>query len=85
MAAVVGQPITLYCPLSGEMLNVLCTGEAGTGSANAFFVGERLVATAGTGKFVAESTSSADAQFICLEHIDEVPDVDTLIWAMCQR
>lgn len=81
-AAVVGQGIFLYVPYPGEFMNILVTGEPGTGSANFVKIGERLVAAAGTGKFVVESTSSVSAQFTCLEYAGEPADVDTLTYAI---
>ncbi len=81
-AYVDGTRCFLYVPLEGEEMNVLVKGQAGTGSANAFLVGERLEAEKGTGKFLAEAVSSAISQFTVLEHIDEVPNTDTLVWCM---
>lgn len=74
----------LYCPIGGEEMNVLTKGQAGTGSANAFTVGERLEAEKGSGKFIQQTSSSGNALFQVLEHIDQVPDTDTLIWCAFQ-
>jgi hypothetical protein len=84
VAGVSGQRAFLYCPLPGEEMNVLTTGEPGTGSTNAFTVGERLQPVAGTGKYIVQNTSSSGADFIVMEHIDQVPDIDTLVWCMKQ-
>ena len=80
-----GTRCLLYCPLGGEELNVLTLGEPGTGSANAFFVGTRLIGAHLSGKFVVTATSSLYAPFVVLEHIDQTPpNTDTLVWAMYQ-
>ena len=74
----------MYAPLPGEELNVLLKGQAGTASANAFTIGERLYPIHGTGKYQVQSTSANWADFVSLEHLDETPDVDTLCWVMNQ-
>jgi hypothetical protein len=78
-----GQRCRVYYPLPGDELNMLCEGEAGTGSANALTIGERLGIRNNTGKLIAQATPTAAAFFICNEHIDEVVDTDTLVW--CTR
>src|SRR6266849_462050 len=42
VAGVQGARCRVYYPLAGEEMNILVKGQAGTGSANAFTVGERL-------------------------------------------
>lgn len=79
-AYVAGTRCFLYFPLPGEEINVLVRGQVGTGSANAFTVGERLIAGHTDGKFIQEATSATAAMFSVMEHIDEVPDADTLVW-----
>lgn len=79
-----GDRCFIYCPLPGEECNVLVKGQAGTGSANAFFVGERLLPEAASGKQIAAPTSASLAQWMCMEHIDEIPNTDTLVWCMKQ-
>ena len=79
----------LYFPLPGEDMNILCAGEAGTGSANAFFIGTRFIAqvtgvAATNGLYIVEATSSISADFMCKEHIDEVADAATLVWCQTQ-
>lgn len=81
-AYVSGTRCFIYCPLPGEELNMLLAGQAGTGSANAFTIGERLMPQHATGKLIAQSSSSGPATFQCLEHIDEIPNTDTLAWCM---
>jgi hypothetical protein len=87
-AYVAGQRCFMYCPLPGEEMNVLVAGQAGTGSANAFTIGERLEpqvnAGATAGQYIQQSTSANKADFISMEHIDEVPDTATLVWAIMQ-
>ena len=82
VAGVAGTRCFLYCPLPGDEMNINVEGEVGTGSANAFTVGERLQPVHTSGKFKKEATSSALGPFVVLEHIDEVPDTDTLVWCM---
>lgn len=82
-AVVAGTRQFLYVPIPGEELNMLVAGQPGTGSTNAFTIGERLIVQHNTGKLIVEATSSVSSPFMCLEHIDEVADVDTLVW--CQR
>jgi hypothetical protein len=77
-----GQVIVVYFPLPGEELNVLCAGEAGTGSANVFTVGTRFIVQNSTGKLIVEATPTVSAPFTCLEKTTEVPDVDTLVYVM---
>jgi len=73
-----------YVPYPGEEMNVLLAGEAGTSSTNAFTIGERLKCEKATGKWILEGTSANWAPFMCMEHLDEVPDVDTLCWVQKQ-
>ena len=86
---IAGQRAFVYCPLPGEEMNVLLAGQAGTGSANAFTIGERLDSQVSgtaslTGLYIQQVTSASKADFICMEHIDEVADVAALAWAMMQ-
>ena len=87
-AYVAGTRCRMYCPLPGEEMNVLLAGEAGTGSANAFTIGERLspqqASGATAGQYIQQGTSANKADFISMEHIDEVPDVAILCWAIMQ-
>lgn len=81
-AGTIGQVCEMYVPLPGDEMNINVKGQQGTGSANAFTVGERLGIDHTSGKFIQQSTSANRAAFDCLEHIDEVADIDTLVWAM---
>lgn len=74
----------IYFPLPGEYCNVLVAGQPGTGSANAFFIGTRLIPQHATGKQIAATLSTQLAQWQCLEHIDEIPNTDTLVFCMKQ-
>jgi hypothetical protein len=73
-----------YTPYPGEEMNILLEGEQGTGSANAFTAGERLISRHATGLWVLESTSSFNAPFMSQEHLDEAPDITALLWTMRQ-
>lgn len=80
-----GQRGLLYAPLAGEEMNILVAPQVGTGSANAYTIGERFIPTAATGQFTATSvTSSTAAWFMCMEHVDIPPDVAGLVWAQKQ-
>ena len=70
----------LYAPIMGEELNVLFAGAAGTGSANAFTIGE-LAAINNAGLGVANSGYTRP-QLTVQEHIDLTPDVQGWVW--CQ-
>jgi hypothetical protein len=84
-AYVNGTRCFLYVPLPGEEVNVLTAGQAGTGSANEFDIGDRFVTQHGTGKQILQSVSANAAHFLCLEEITQVPvDTDTLVWCMRQ-
>jgi hypothetical protein len=79
----------LYFPLPGEDMNILLAGQAGTGSTNAFTIGERLspqvsATPALTGLYILQGTSASNAEFISKEHIDEIADQTILCWAQKQ-
>lgn len=74
----------LYCPLPGEQVNVCCAPQPGTGSADAYTIGERLIPQHTTGQFIVESTSSFQAWFMAMEHVDLTPDVAGWVWSMKQ-
>lgn len=74
----------LYVPLPGEDINVLAAPEPGTGSANAYTIGERLtLSSSSSGMLIAEATSSVWAPFMSMEHIDFTADTAGLVW--CKR
>ena len=82
-AYVSGQRCFLYCPIPGDELNVLCAAQQGTGSADAYFVGERLVpsvSSGSNGQLVVQSTSGSRAPFVSAEHINLTADVAGLVW-----
>jgi hypothetical protein len=83
-AYVTGTRFRAYCPLPGEEMNICVAGQPGTGSTNAFTIGERLIFQASNGQAIVEATSSVKANFMCMEHIDEVADQPTLVWCMMQ-
>lgn len=70
----------IYCPLPGEILNILLKDVAGTGDTHQ--LGERLVAETGSGKFIAQSTSANIAQFQLVEAISTAVTADGLYAAM---
>lgn len=74
----------LYCPLPGETMNILVLGAAGTGSADTWKIGDRLIPAHASGKFVRESTSSFQAWFASMEYDQMSADVDAWLWAMKQ-
>lgn len=87
-AYVDGAHCELYCPLAGEYMNILVPPQAGTGSADAYSLGERLIpkATAVSnvgGAFVVEATSSVMAWFMSMEHYDA--PADKVGWVWCQK
>jgi hypothetical protein len=60
----------IYFPLPGEDVNIATKPMAGTGSANAFFIAERMMPDTATGQFVIESTSNFPSWFVSMEHYD---------------
>lgn len=78
-AYVSGRRGKIYCPLPGELVNILVADVAGTGDTHT--VGDRVVATLGTGKFATQATSANLAQFTLLESTAALT-ADTLILAM---
>lgn len=83
-AYVSGSRCFLYVPLPGDELNMLVLGQQGTGSADAFTVGERLTRANASGKLIKQATAANAAEFVCLEHIDLPADTDGLVWCMRQ-
>lgn len=81
-AYVSGARCFLYCPLPGEQINVLVALQPGTGSANAYTIGERLIPQHTTGQFIVESTSSFQAWFKSMEHVDIAADVIGWVWSI---
>lgn len=84
-----GDRCFLYCPLAGEYMNILVAPQAGTSSANAYSVGERLIpkstiVSSTGGAFVIESTSSVQAWFMSMEHYDAPADAVGWLWAQRQ-
>ncbi len=83
-AYVTGTRCFMYCPLPGDEMNIQVPSQQGTGSANAYTVGERLIAQHNTGAFIVESTSSVHAEFTSMEHYDAPVDAIGWVWAMRQ-
>lgn len=78
-AYVSGRRGKMYCPLPGEVVNILVADVAGTGDIHT--VGDRVVATLGTGKFATQGTSANTSQFTLLESTTALT-ADTLVLAM---
>lgn len=83
-AYVAGARCFLYCPVAGEDMNVLVAPQAGTSSANAYTIGERLIPSHSSGEFIAEATSSFLAWFMVMEHVDIAADQTGWVWARKQ-
>lgn len=81
---VAGTRCFLYIPLPGDELNVLFAPQAGTGSANAVTIGERLIIQHTTGYLIAEASAATDAPWMAYEHIDVTPDTAGLIY-VCKQ
>lgn len=70
----------LYVPAPGEEMNVRVTA-AGTGTGDAFAIGDLLMAEDGTGMFVPASSSDQEP-FQVLETVDDVVAAGTLVHCM---
>ncbi len=82
-AYVSGSRCFLYFPLVGEECNVLTAAEAGTGSADAFHIGDDL-GISSTG-FAVPNSSYTSTPWLVLEHIVQSPaDTPTLVWSKRQ-
>jgi hypothetical protein len=82
-AYVAGTRCRVYCPIVGEVMNVLCEAATGTGSLNSFTIGGRLVADNATGTYIQQATAANNADFVVQEHIDEVPvDTAIMVWVI---
>lgn len=75
-SAVVGQQIELYCPISGEDINVLVGEVAGT--ANTYAIGDRLEVDAEDGILVPEAVGT-QCPAIMMEVLTQVAG-STLAW-----
>jgi hypothetical protein len=88
--ALQGQPMTsayatsarvfMYCPESGEEMNILLKDIVGTGDTHT--QGEYEICNSGTGKFIVTTGSPGSEPFRLLEAITPAPTADTLAWAM---
>lgn len=70
----------LYCPLPGEIINILVKDIAGTGDTHA--IGDRMYAETGSGKFLVQSTSANISQFTLVEKATTAFTADGLLAAM---
>lgn len=80
----VGTRCFLYIPNPGDEMNVLFAAQAGTGSADAVTIGERLIGQSSTGQLVVQSDATKTAIFQSLEHIDGPADTPFLVYAQKQ-
>jgi|SRR6185312_4499759 len=80
-----GGRVFLYCPLAGEYMNIAVAPQVGTGSANAYTIGERMIPSHSTapGQFIQTSTSSVQAWFMSMEHYDAT--ADAVGWLFSQK
>lgn len=74
--------IFLYIPENGEFLNMAVTAEAGTGAANAYTIGERMIVANNTGLLVSQGTAANPSQFMVMEAVTITPDVVGWVWCM---
>jgi hypothetical protein len=83
-AYVDGDRCFLYCPIAGEMLNMLVADVAGTGTtaAEAKAIGDLLMVDDGTGKLIDTTGSPESEPFILLEAQAEPISADALLWCM---
>lgn len=85
VAYITGTRCKIYCPLPGEDMNLCVAAQVGTGSANAYTVGERLAPSNSTGQFTNSSvSSSSNAWATVMEHIDITADVVGWVWCKIQ-
>lgn len=82
-AYVAGTRCFLYSPLAGDEMNVLTADATGTGSLNAFNVGDRLTGKNTTGTFIKELTATDSAPFVVNEDITQ-SEPDTGTWVFCR-
>lgn len=73
--------IFAYVPLNGEFMNVAVAEPGGTGT-TAYTIGERLIATNGTGLFKSQGTAANQSQFMCMEAVSPINNVQAWVWAM---
>lgn len=61
-----GQRCFLYCPLPGELLNMLYT-DTDTGTSDAFAIGDIMIVDDGTGKLIDTTGTPESEPFLCME------------------
>lgn len=80
-AYVAGTRCFLYSPFAGDEMNVLCAGATGTGSLDAFHVGDRLVGQSSSGKFIKDAVATDSCPVVCNETLTQSPpDTDTWVF-----
>lgn len=85
LPATVGANVKIYYPLPGEEINVVVAAQVGTGNANAYTIGERLIPQHTTGQMIAEATSSFAAWFMAMEAITITADAVGWVWVETQN
>ncbi len=75
-----GQRCKVYCPLSGEEMNIRFGDTSGT--ADDIAVGDMLICDSGTGEFIETTGTPESEPFQALEVITD-PTADQLLWAIC--
>jgi hypothetical protein len=61
-----GSRCFLYCPLPGELLNMLYT-DTDTGTSDTFAIGDIMMVDDGTGRLVATLSTPESEPFVCME------------------
>jgi hypothetical protein len=80
-AAVDGERIQLYAPAMGEELNVRVAAP-GTGTSDAFAVGDLLMINAGDGLLIASASTPESEPFQVIEAVSDVVSTGTLVACM---
>lgn len=82
-AFVSGTMCRLYCPIPGDELLVLCLNLTGTGSGteDAFAIGDKLIHNDGDGKFIKTTGSPESEPFVVMETVAALT-ADTLVHVM---
>lgn len=75
-----GSRCYLYCPLPGDLLNMLFANVAGT--SDTFAIGDIMIVDDGTGKLIATTGSVETEPFVCMETVSTALTADTLTLAM---
>jgi hypothetical protein len=84
-AYVDGDRCFIYAPLAGDELQVLAANLTGTGSGtdDAFAIGDKLIVDDGTGKFIKTTGSPESEPFKVIETVTTLLGADQLIPVRC--